>query len=97
LQCDKKENSKTRRWSEARCWWLTLVILATQEARDQRDHSSKPVLANSSRDPILNKPSRRRVGDVAQGVGLSSPEQEGRKAERRQKRRGEERRGGKME
>jgi hypothetical protein len=32
-------------------WWLTPVILATQEDRD-----SKPVWANSSTDPISKKP-----------------------------------------
>jgi hypothetical protein len=35
---------------------------------DQEDHSSKPAWANSSRDPILKKPSQKRAGGVAQGV-----------------------------
>jgi hypothetical protein len=37
--------------------------------RDQEDHSSKPAWANSSRDPILKNPSRKRAGEVAQGEG----------------------------
>jgi hypothetical protein len=32
--------------------WLTPVILAIQESRDQEDRSSKPAQANSSRDPM---------------------------------------------
>jgi hypothetical protein len=36
--------------SGVRCWWLTPVILATQE-----DHGSKPTRGNSLRDPILKK------------------------------------------
>jgi hypothetical protein len=38
----------------ARRWWLTPVILATQEG-DQEDHASKPAWTNSSRDPISKK------------------------------------------
>jgi hypothetical protein len=41
--------------NKARCWWLTPVILATQEA-DQKDHGLKPTQANSSRDPISKIP-----------------------------------------
>jgi hypothetical protein len=37
---------------------------------DQEDHSLKPVLANSSGDPILKNPiTKNRVGGVAQGEG----------------------------
>jgi hypothetical protein len=35
--------------------------------RDQKDHSSKPALENSSRDPILKNLSQKRAGGVAQG------------------------------
>jgi hypothetical protein len=41
--------------------------------RDQEDHSLKPALANSSRDPILKKPishTHKRAGGVAQVVGV---------------------------
>jgi hypothetical protein len=40
-------------------------------SRDQEDHGSKPVLANSSREPILIIPITKRAGRVAQG---ESPE-----------------------
>jgi hypothetical protein len=36
--------------------WLMTFILATQEARAQQDHGSKPARANSLRDPISKKP-----------------------------------------
>jgi hypothetical protein len=36
-------------------WWLTAVIRATQEARDEEDQDWKPAWANSLRDPILKK------------------------------------------
>jgi hypothetical protein len=51
----------------ARCWWLTHVILATQEAgRDQEDHGSKPAQANSLWDPISKKiHHKKRAGGVA--------------------------------
>jgi hypothetical protein len=39
--------------------------------RDQEDCSLKPAWANSLRDSILNNPSQKRAGGVAQGV---SPE-----------------------
>jgi hypothetical protein len=35
--------------------WLMPVILATKEARDQEDRSSKPTQANSLQDLILKK------------------------------------------
>jgi hypothetical protein len=40
------------------------------KGRDQEDCSSKPALANSSRDPISKKPitKKKRSGGVAQGV-----------------------------
>jgi hypothetical protein len=38
------------------------------EGRDQGDHGSKPVQANSSRNTILKIPNTKRVGAVAQGV-----------------------------
>jgi hypothetical protein len=34
-------------------WWP--IILAIQEARDQKDFSSKPMGANISQDPISKK------------------------------------------
>jgi hypothetical protein len=37
--------------------------------REQEDHSSKPARANSSRDPILKNPTRKRADKVAQGIG----------------------------
>jgi hypothetical protein len=37
--------------------------------RDQEDSGSKPTWANSSRDPILKKPSQKKDGRVAQVVG----------------------------
>jgi hypothetical protein len=37
--------------------------------RDQEDRGLKPAHANSSRDPILKKPSQKRAGGVVQGVG----------------------------
>jgi hypothetical protein len=37
--------------------------------RDQEDHSSKPVQANSLQDPILKNLSHKRAGRVAQGLG----------------------------
>jgi hypothetical protein len=49
-------------------WWLMPVILATQEAKNQEDHSSNLVWTNSSQDPIL-KPSTKSAGGVAQGEG----------------------------
>jgi hypothetical protein len=36
--------------------------------RDQEDHGSKPVLENSSQDPVLKNPSQKRAGGVVQGV-----------------------------
>jgi hypothetical protein len=35
---------------------------------DQEDHSSKPVQANSSSDPVLKKQKKKRAGGVAQAV-----------------------------
>jgi hypothetical protein len=40
--------------------------------KDQEDCSLKPAWANSSWDPILKKPSQKRAGGVAQGVGPES-------------------------
>jgi hypothetical protein len=37
--------------------------------RDQEDCGSKPALANSSRDPILEKPITKKGCEVAQGEG----------------------------
>jgi hypothetical protein len=44
--------------------------LSYSGGRDQKDCDLKPVQANSSRDPISNKPSQKWAGEVAQGVGL---------------------------
>jgi hypothetical protein len=54
------------------CWWLTPVILPSQEEELRRkDCGSKPAQANSSRDPdSKKKPSQKRTGGVAQGAGL---------------------------
>jgi hypothetical protein len=41
----------------ARHWWLTPIILPTQE-----DYSSKPPQANSLRDSCLEKPITNRAG-----------------------------------
>jgi hypothetical protein len=49
----------------ARHWWLTPVILATQE-----DGGLNPGWANSSQDSIAKKPfTKKRASGVAQGVG----------------------------
>jgi hypothetical protein len=37
--------------------------------RDQEDHHSNPILANSSQDPISKISNTKRGGGVAQGVG----------------------------
>jgi hypothetical protein len=47
------ENLLLKPFKQARRCWLTPVILATQETRDQEAHSLKPAWANSSGDPIL--------------------------------------------
>jgi hypothetical protein len=54
--------------------WYHLVVGHTcnpsySGGRDQEDHGSKTVWANSSRDPVSNNPSQERAGGVAQGVG----------------------------
>jgi hypothetical protein len=49
---------------QAGCWWLTPVILATQE-----DGGSKPAQANTSMKSYFEKTLRRkRAGRAAQGV-----------------------------
>jgi hypothetical protein len=50
------------------CQWLTLTILATQEAEIRIAVQSQPG-QNSSRDPISKIPNTRRAGGVAQGIG----------------------------
>jgi hypothetical protein len=47
---------KTRKQKVARCWWLTPIILATQEAEIRRITVQSQPLANSSQDPISKKP-----------------------------------------
>jgi hypothetical protein len=37
--------------------------------RDQEDRNLKLAQANSSRDPILKKPTQKKAGGVVQGVG----------------------------
>jgi hypothetical protein len=60
-------------------WRLTPVILATQEAEIRRITVRSQPWANSSRDPILKNPSRKRAGRVAQGVGPEFKPQLGKK------------------
>jgi hypothetical protein len=45
----------------AGCRWLTPVILATQEARNQEDCNSKPAQENSSQNPISKTPNRKKA------------------------------------
>jgi hypothetical protein len=57
---------------QARCQWLTPVILATQEAEIREDHSLKPALANSSWYPSTKKKKKRKKKEGwwrAQGKG----------------------------
>jgi hypothetical protein len=56
----------------ARCWWLTPVIPATQEAEIRRTEVQRQSGANSSRDPNSKKPithTHKRSRGVTQGVG----------------------------
>jgi hypothetical protein len=43
-------------------WWLTPMILATQEAVIRMIRVLKPAWANSLQDPISKNPSQKRVG-----------------------------------
>jgi hypothetical protein len=53
---------------QARCWWLTPVILATWEAEIRRIMvRSQP--RHSSRDPISKDTSQKRAREVTQGEG----------------------------
>jgi hypothetical protein len=58
----EKEKTKNKRHlfyfktSNARHWWLTPIILATQEAEIRRITVRSQPPANSSGDPILKKP-----------------------------------------
>jgi hypothetical protein len=56
----EREREESARGECSRHWWLTPVILATQEAEE--DRCSKPTWANSSQDPILKNPSQKRAG-----------------------------------
>jgi hypothetical protein len=62
-------HSLLKRRRLARCQWLTPCNPSCSGGRDREDHSSKPVWANSSWDPILKTPSQKRAGGVAQGQG----------------------------
>jgi hypothetical protein len=53
---------------ETGCQWLMLVILATQET-DQENRSLKPAQTNVRETLTCKKPSQKRAGGVAQGVG----------------------------
>jgi hypothetical protein len=53
----------------ARCWWLTPIILATQEAEIRRIVVQSQPQANSSQDPISKKSLHKKAGGVVQGVG----------------------------
>jgi hypothetical protein len=44
----------------ARRWWLTPVILATQETRDQEDRDLKPAHGNSFQDPSSKIPNTKK-------------------------------------
>jgi hypothetical protein len=53
--------------------------------RDQEDHDSKPVQANSSEDPILKNPfTKKGAGGVAQSVGPEFKSQYHKKKEKKQ-------------
>jgi hypothetical protein len=49
-------------------WWLTPIILATEEAEIRRVVVRSQPWANSSCDPILKILITKRVGGVAQGI-----------------------------
>jgi hypothetical protein len=52
------------------CWWLTPVIVATQEAEIRRISVRSQPRQNSSARPYLQKTfHRKRAGGVAQAVG----------------------------
>jgi hypothetical protein len=53
----------------ARHWWLTSVILATQEAEIRRIAIQRKPGQIVLGDPVLKKPSTKRAGGVAQVVG----------------------------
>jgi hypothetical protein len=48
----KKKKGQNKSNKQARNWWLTPIILATQEAESRRIKFQSQPEANSSRDPI---------------------------------------------
>jgi hypothetical protein len=53
----------------AGCWWLTPVILATQEAKIRKITDSKPAQANSHKTQFQKILSQKWAGGVTQGIG----------------------------
>jgi hypothetical protein len=71
-------NSKAKKFNDKGvknmlpCWGPVAHIYnpSYSGGRDQEDHSSKPVQANSLRDLILKKTiTKKKAGEVAQGIG----------------------------
>jgi hypothetical protein len=60
--------SLKQKTAEARRWWLTPVILATQEGEIRRIKVQSHPRQVVPRDPTLKTPSQKRTGGVAEGV-----------------------------
>jgi hypothetical protein len=67
LQDPISKKPSQKRAGGARHWWLTPVILATQE-----DGSLRPAQENSLRDPISKIPITKGAGGVVKVKALSS-------------------------
>jgi hypothetical protein len=65
----KKKTNKQNLEVQARCWWLTAIILATQEAESRRIAiQSQPwQIVQETLSPKYS--TQKRGGGVAQGVG----------------------------